>query len=392
MKMRLILLTHPSSLGSTSMPRFAGMIMRGMTSRGYEVQAWTSEQKIGSLPVGSQFVRKWLGYVDQFLIYPAKLRKLVKQQPDNTLFVVTDQALGMWVPCLAHRPHVIHCHDFLALRSALGEFPENPTGWTGKQYQRLIRKGFSCGKAFISVSGKTRDDLHRFLPYIPKISEVVHNGLNYPFRPMDIEERTSHLKKAGVELPEQGSILHISGNQWYKNPAGVMAIYRAYAASTAMPAVLWMVGSPPSEVLRALAASIPSPGKVQFISGLDNNQINAVYSQARVLLFPSLEEGFGWPVVEAMAAGCPVITTNAAPMTEIAGKSARLIPRMPFDKSRQREWASSAAKTLQEIVHMSEADREIILREGQMNAARFDAEKALDAYESIYSRAMALPQ
>jgi glycosyltransferase involved in cell wall biosynthesis len=386
--MKLILLTHPASLGSESMPRFAEMIARGMVARGHEVEAWTSQRKLSRLPIASAFIRKWLGYADQFLFYPKKLRKLVNEQPEDTLFVVTDQALGMWVPYIAYRSHVIHCHDFLALRSALGEFPENPTGWTGQQYQRLIRKGFSHGKAFISDSFKTWEDLHRFLRKIPKASEVIHIGLNYPFRPMKSAERIALLEKTGVEIPKQGFILHVGGNQWYKNRKGVLEIYRAYATSNNNPAALWMAGAPPDEALSKLAASIPAPGKVQFLSGLNNEQINAAYSHARVLLFPSLEEGFGWPIAEAMASGCPVITNNAAPMTEVAGTAAYFIPRMPTAKNEQKTWAQSSAKVLNEVVNLDENERAKVVENGRLNAERFSTDKALDAYEEIYKRAL----
>ncbi len=389
MKLRLVLLTHPPTFGTTSMPRFAGMILRGMADRGHPVEAWTSPQRIGRLPVKSAVVRKWLGYVDQFLLYPRALRQLVNKQSPDTVFVVTDQALGMWVPCLAHRPHVIHCHDFLALRSALGEFPENPTGWTGRQYQQLIRKGLSNGNVFISVSKKTREDLHRFLPSKPKISEVVYNGLNYPFRPMAVAERVSILKKSVAEVPEQGYVLHISGLQWYKNPKGVLEIYRVYAATATNPVPLWMVGAPPSQELFNLAASIPSGGKVQFLSSFSDEQINAAYSHARALLFPSLEEGFGWPIIEAMAAMCPVITTNSPPMNEIASAGARLMPRMPADSAGQKVWTEMGGKTVNEVVCMNGPERDEILNRGKLNASRFDAKTALDEYEKIYLRALA---
>lgn len=386
--MRLVLLTHPPSLGSVSMPRFAGMIQRGMKARGHEVALWTSSPLLVRRSVSSAFLRKWLGYADQFLIYPASLKQQVEAQPGDTLFVATDNALGMWVPHFAHRPHVIHCHDFLALRSAQGEFPENPTGWTGRQYQRLIRKGFSHGRAFISVSKKTLDELHHFLPVRPSISEVVHNGLNHPFRPMTLAERIPLLKKTGVELTETGFILHLGGNQWYKNRIGVLEIYRTYAARVAQPAALWLVGSPPTETLLKLAASVSHPGKVHFLSGLDDAQVNAAYAHARVLLFPSLEEGFGWPIAEAMAAGCPVITTNEAPMTEVAGTAARLIPRMPVAGMEREPWARTAAITLDEVIRLTESERAELVQLGRMNAARFDPEIALDAYEKIYRQAM----
>jgi glycosyltransferase involved in cell wall biosynthesis len=374
---------------SASMPRFAGMIRRGMMKRGNEVEIWTSPQRLGRLPIQSSSVRKWLGYADQFLLYPRELRRRVNQQSRDTLFVITDQALGIWVPHLAHRPHVIHCHDFLALRSSLGEFQENLTGWSGQQYQRLIRKGFSQGTAFISDSEKTREDLHRFLPRPPKISEMVYVGLNHPFRPMTSTEQIPLLQQTGLEIPKEGFIFHVGGNQWYKNRKGVVEIYRAYAALNSNPTTLWMAGEPPSGDLAKFAADIPK-GKIHFLLGLTNEQVNAAYSHAKALLFPSLGEGFGWPIAEAMASACPVITTNAAPMTEVAGGAARLIPRMPVnDKSKEREeWANSAAGILNEVVCLDEDNRSNLLQQGELNADRFNTETALSSYEEIYYRAL----
>ena len=439
--MKLVLLTHPPALVTVSQPRFAEMIRRGLVERGHTVELWTSASLLARRSVPSAFLRKWLGYADQFVLYPRELRRRIREQPADTVFVVTDQALGMWVPHLAHRPHVIHCHDFLALRSALGEFPEHPTGWTGRQYQRLIRKGFSQGRAFISVSQKTREELHRFLAQSPTgprtsqrgcpyLSEVVHNGLNHPFRPMELAERMPLLKKTGVAISEPGFIVHVGGNQWYKNRQGVLAVYRAYAAArffhkpgplnptfspgggegvrrtdeggrglqarnsvleNSQPPELWLIGSAPTAELRGLAAAIPAPGRVHFLSGLDNDQVNAAYAHAKALLFPSLEEGFGWPIVEAMASGCPVITTAAAPMTEVAGDAARLIPRMPAAApgGEQQAWAQNAASVVAEVVQMRGAPRADLVRRGWQNARRFDTAKTLDAYARIYQQVLA---
>lgn len=388
--MKLVLLTHPASFVTASMPRFAEMILRGMTARGHAVEVWTSKPVLVRFPIASKAVRKWLGYVDQFLIYPRQLRKRAVCQPEDTLFVFTDQALGMWVPYLAHRPHVIHCHDFLALKSTLGEYPENSTGWTGSQYQRLILKGFSRGKAFISVSQKTKDDLARFLPGQPVISEVVHNGLNHPFRSMSPTERVSRLNAAGLKIPEQGFLLHVGGNQWYKNREGVIEIYRAYAESHTRPAALWMAGEPPTEFLRGLAQSIPRPGEVQFLNGLTNEQINAAYSHALAFLFPSLDEGFGWPIAEAMASQCPVITTGLPPMTEVACGAAKLIPRMPREKTERSDWAKLAAAAVDQVVRLEGVTRKNFLSEGRLNAARFNTDIALSSYEEIYFKALKL--
>lgn len=188
--MKLVVFTHPVFLPSESMPRFATMIVEGMLARGHSVDVWTATPMFYNLPLPRRF-KKWLGYLDQFLIFPFQVKMRLKKQTSDTLFVFADQALGPWVPLVAHRPHVIHVHDFMALRSALGEFIQNPTGWSGKQYQAMIRRGFGYGENFISVSKKTESDLRRFLPDEPPRSEVVYNGLNYPFSPMSRDEMSS---------------------------------------------------------------------------------------------------------------------------------------------------------------------------------------------------------
>jgi len=179
--MQIFQFTHPDFLTSQSMPRFARMITDGMRARDHHVVEWTAKPLFYDLPFPARF-KKWLGYIDQFIVFPMQVRRRLRQLAPDTLFVFSDQALGPWVPLVANRPHVIHVHDFMALRSSLGEFAQNPTGWSGRQYQAMIRRGFGHGQAFISVSEKTRTDLHHFLPHKPRVSEVVYNGLNYSWR------------------------------------------------------------------------------------------------------------------------------------------------------------------------------------------------------------------
>ena len=126
------------------------------------------------------------------------------------------------MPLVKDFPHVIHCHDFLAQRSALDEIPENKLGWTGKTYQRFIQKGYLQGKYFISISKKTKHDLHRFLGAEPLKSEMVYNGLNQEFiRVNSNEARIWISKNTGINL-DDGYILHVGGNQFYKNRMGVL--------------------------------------------------------------------------------------------------------------------------------------------------------------------------
>ena len=383
--MRLVILTHPQFLPSESMPRFAQMISQGMHARGHSTTEWTAKPFFYKLPVPSK-LKKWLGYIDQFIVFPLQVRRRLRQLAPDTLFVFSDQALGPWVPLVAHRPHVIHVHDFMALRSSLGEVVQNPTGWSGRQYQALIQRGFGQGHAFISVSEKTRADLHRFLPRKPSASEVVYNGLNFPFRRMTKPEYSAALAAAGLAVPASGFLLHVGGNQWYKNRLGVLEVYAAYARQTQNPLPLWMVGARATAAMTALAQSVVGKGKVQFLSGFTDDQVCAAYSAARLMIFPSFAEGFGWPIAEAMACGCPVLTTDEAPMTEVGGEAAFYIPRRPDSAAGDGadDWAAKAAKRVAEILALPADVGQLRQTQGFKQAAQFDPQRTMTAYEKIY--------
>jgi glycosyltransferase involved in cell wall biosynthesis len=380
--MRIVLIGHPLSLGSQSMPRFSNMLEEGMKARGHSVEVWNPSLYLYTLPVGK--MKKWLGYIDQYLVFPLVASARIRNSPSDTLFVVTDHALGPYVPLVANKNHVIHCHDFLAQRSALGEIAENPTSLTGRKYQSFIRKGYSKGKNFISVSEKTRTDLKEFLGRQPELSEVVYNGINETFTPLPVvSSRATFGKQVGLDL-SAGYLLHVGGNQWYKNRAGIISLYDKWKVryQTALP--LLLVGEAPSaEVLDAYETSAYKHD-IHFLTKVSDKSICMAYAGAAAFLFPSLAEGFGWPIAEAMASGTLVLTTNEAPMTEVAGDAAFLIERMPMDKSLRESWATDSAAVLQNCLNLSEQDREKAIEKGFKNVARFDLEIALNEIESIY--------
>jgi len=379
--MKIVLFTHPNFLSSQSMPRFACMIQQGMQAHGHIVEVWSPEPFFYRFPLSHRF-KKWLGYLDQFIVFPQQVRERLKKLPLDTLFVFSDQALGPWVPLVVDRPHVIHVHDFMALRSSLGEFVQNPMAWSGRQYQAMIRRGFGQGKAFISVSEKTYTDLQRFLPSRPQISTVIYNGLNFPFRCMTRSDYLLTLTAAGLVVPKTGFLLHVGGNQWYKNRLGVLEIYQAYVRQEENPLPLWMVGPPPTEFMKSIAKNIMGKGQVQFLTGLTNEQVCAAYSAARLMLFPSLAEGFGWPIAEAMACGCTVLTTGEAPMIEVGGDSAFYIPRRPDNEA--GNWAIQAAKQVGEILVLPLYDKQLRKEKGFKQIAQFNTEHTMNAYEQIY--------
>lgn len=389
--MNLVLHTHPVFLGLTSQEHFVRALTEAFRRRGHTVEVRRPQACVRHW-VRAGGARKWAGYVDQYLLFPRRMRAAMRHDPPETLYVFCDQALGPWVPLAADRPHVVHCHDLLALRSALGQIPEHSTSLTGRLYQRYIRLGFRRARHFISISQHTRDDLHRHGGVRPVTSEVVYNGLNHPYRPMASEEVRQRLLRAGLPADGPRCVLHVGGGQWYKNSVGVVLLYASYARTAVragdVPLPLWMVSPPPDPALQAALSTVPEAGSVRFFSGLDNDTLEALYSHAELLLFPSLAEGFGWPIVEALACGCPVITTRAAPMTEVGGDAAVYLPRLePTDDATL--WAQAGAQAVIDVLRRPPAVREHRAAMGRAWAGRFAADLAIEGYLSIYQRVLA---
>jgi len=384
--MRLVLLCHPGFMPSRSMPRFAHMLKTCYEAQGHVVEVWSPQAKLfNCVPAGP--LSKWAGYLDQYVLFPFSMRKHLRRAPKETLFVFCDQALGPWVPLVKDRHHVVHVHDLLALRSAMGDVPENPTSITGRIYQRYIRQGYRRARHFISVSKKTRDDLHRFGGVSASLSEVVYNGMNYPFAPLQRAESLQILRDANLPMPipEAGLVLNVGGGQWYKNLPGVVAIYAQYAARVPEPLPLWCVSPEPNSAVRLALARVPTRGQVVFVDSLDGVALQAMYSLAHALLFPSLAEGFGWPLIEAQACACPVITTNEPPMNEVAGPAACYLPRLKSPADLEA-WARQGARCLEQLLSESPQQQALRREAGLEWVKRFDAQKTIAEYLAIYQR------
>jgi glycosyltransferase involved in cell wall biosynthesis len=381
--MNIILFTHPTFLGSQSMPRYATMLKEGMVNRGHTVQIWTAKARFYRLPFTGS-LKKWLGYIDQYALFPLEVKWKLIKCPKDTLFVFADQALGPWVPLVSDRPHVVHCHDFLALKSALGTVPENPTSSTGKIYQNFIRKGFSKGKNFISISKNTQENLHVLHQGEIAISDVCYNGLNRHFESLDSELSRTILGNHLQQDLSKGYVLHVGGNQYYKNRKGVIAIYSAWRSSSELNLPLLLVGAAPSAELEKVFQKALYKSDIHFVKGLSDDFINTAYSGASCLLFPSLDEGFGWPIAEAMACGCPVITTDVAPMTEVAGQAGFLISRRPMSPELANEWAFEGAQKLSKVMELTVKDKQSIINEGFNQVKKFNAATSLYKIEQFY--------
>jgi glycosyltransferase involved in cell wall biosynthesis len=145
-----------------------------------------------------------------------------------------------------------------------------------------------------------------------------------------------------------------------------------------------MIGEQPVDSLVKLQQSHPYSADIHWLSHVDDTDVRLAYSGATVLLFPSLGEGFGWPIAEALASGAPVMTTDQAPMSEVAGDAGFFIPRRPANDETAETWATFAAGKLDAIVNFSKDERKKVVEKGLAQASQFDTKIALDKIEKIY--------
>ncbi|MGM8363553.1 glycosyltransferase [Flavobacterium sp. ARAG 55.4] len=385
--MKIILFTHPDFLAHQSMPRFARMISEGMVQKGHEVIVWSPKAFFFKLALRKPFLQKWLGYLDQYIVFPLITKLKVVGCTSDTLFVFADNALGPWIPLVHKRKHVVHCHDFLAQQSAYGSLAENKIGITGRYYQKFIHWGYSKAENFISISIKTQTDLHSFLTKSPKFSKVVYNGLNQKIEPAKNKAVIRQLltAKFGIDL-SQGYILHVGGNAFYKNKLGVLEIYDQWAQEYNTQVPLVLVGESPSPELVVFKEKSKFSKSIYFITNIDDFQLQHFYQGATVMLFPSLYEGFGWPIVEAMAAGTPVITTDENPMKEVAGNAGFYIPKKVFQAEEFIQWKAIAARELEKVMQLTPEQNRLAIEKSILRSKEFSSQGFVNAIEKIYKQ------
>jgi glycosyltransferase involved in cell wall biosynthesis len=186
------------------------------------------------------------------------------------------------------------------------------------------RRAIARADHVICISENTRQDLLRLEPEVdPAKVSVIHLGQS--LRAM---EATSDGPEAGGEAPAY--LLFVGDRRGYKNFSALM---QAYARSPRLRASVRLVafGGPPfgESELAALRHEGLSPRDVVHASGGDAELLR-LYTGATALVYPSLYEGFGIPVLEAMTVGCPVIAASTSSIPEVAGDAAELFdPAVP---------------------------------------------------------------
>ena len=183
-------------------------------------------------------------------------------------------------------------------------------------YRKLIRKA----DLFHTVSHFSADRLGHFFPAIRSRLRVVHNAVTRHFFEPVTALGSSYLRETGLE--NRRFVLVPGGLHFRKNAELVLAGWPLLRSLYPDLTLAVVNHSHPAYVDRVKSLG----GNFHMLGFVSDDALRALYGAAQVVWFPSRYEGFGLPVVEAMACGAPVVTSNASSLPEIAGNAALLAP------------------------------------------------------------------
>jgi glycosyltransferase involved in cell wall biosynthesis len=178
-----------------------------------------------------------------------------------------------------------------------------------KNIIRAKRRLFAKADAIICVSESSREDLLRFYDVDRSKTRVIHHGLSR------LPRSSATQASLSAQVPA-GYLLFVGSRAPYKNFNNLLRAFRATGLHKSMP-LLAVGGGPLTTGERALAEELEVARSLVVLPQLTDELLGEAYAAARLLVYPSWCEGFGFPPLEAMAAGCPALISNTSSLPEV---------------------------------------------------------------------------
>ncbi|MFY8096147.1 MAG: glycosyltransferase family 4 protein [Niveispirillum sp.] len=216
-------------------------------------------------------------------------------------------------------PTVVTVHD-LSTMFYPEAHPPTRVRRVGLMLDEAVRRGFHI----LTDATATRHDIITTLGVAPDRVSVAPLGVGHPFGPTTAMERRDALATYG--LHDGGYCLSVATTEPRKNLSRLIDAYAALPLDLrrAYPLILaGAAGWRNAGLLRKIAA-MEREGWGRQLGFVPQGHLPALYGGARLFVYPSIYEGFGLPVIEAMACGAPVVTSNASTLPEVAGGAALL--------------------------------------------------------------------
>jgi glycosyltransferase involved in cell wall biosynthesis len=260
--------------------------------------------------------------------------------------------LNQRLPKMRFRRTVSTFHDLFVLTGDYSS-PEFRRRFAGQ-----ARQAAGESDAIIAVSEFTARQVEELLGVERARIHVVHHGLNW--------------LGTGDPMPRENIVLNVGAIQRRKNIARLVEAFERTPRGWNL-VLAGSAGYGADEIVARIESS-PRRGDIQVLGYVSAAELARWYARARIFAFPSLDEGFGMPVLEAMAAGVPVVAANRAGLPEVCGGAALLVDPEDVD----------AIATALEQLMRDEALAAALVERGVRRAAQFSWQKAAEQTWEVY--------
>ncbi|HRX12315.1 MAG TPA: glycosyltransferase family 1 protein [Draconibacterium sp.] len=260
-------------------------------------------------------------------------------------------------------PSVVTIHDLIFIR-----FPEFYKTIDRNIYFSKVKYACSSAQKIIAISEQTRDDIIRFFHVDSNKIEVVYQSVS----PVFFERVNSENLRSKYNLKKQ-FILSVGTHEPRKNQLSLLKAIKAEKLDIQVV----FVGKHTSytKKLNRFISENKMDGQVNFLNGISENDLAGLYRLATLSVYISFFEGFGLPVIESMASGCPVITSNVSCLPETAGRAAVLCA--PND-------INELGRQIKSILE-NETIRNVLVEKGLERAKIFHPEHFSNKMISLYN-------
>ncbi len=346
---------------------------------------------------------------EQYVLYVDDMRaaEFVPHDPRFTVKRLGPKSYPLWeqvgLPLAIARGHldVLHCPAntapiflprsvklALTVHDVMYALPESVLPQSSSLYQRLgrmyyrlfARQAIKRAAWVMTVSENSRRDLERVFHLSPQRVHVVYEAGNSMCRRFEDQSPVREVKQ---RYSVQGRYVFALGAlDPRKNTLRVIQSFAILRRMTDLPIQLVVAGLAENakEQFRAVVSTMGLQNQVILLGFVPEGELAALYNGADVFVYPSLYEGFGMPVLEAMACGTPVVTSAVGSIPEVAGNAALLI-----DPHQPEEIAHAILNVISNV-----SRRERMIENGLAQAQRFSWAKAAQQVLDVYRECVAL--
>lgn len=312
-------------------------------------------------------------YYERYWRYPRTLKNL-----DADIFHVIDQSdgyLSYWLKRYK-KPNVVTCHDLINLIKpdtfqGRAKFPLiSITAW------KLAIQGMREANHILAVSSHTKKDAVEHLAIAPHNITVVPNAVDAIFHPLLPDDIDEFRRRRGI-AKDTLCLLNVGSNNARKN---ILTILKTLAVlnTQGLPVMFWKVGADFNAEQKHFIKIHHLESCIAYLGHPDEATLVKIYNAADVLLAPSLYEGFGLTVLEAMACGAAVVAANATSIPEVAGDAAILTAPLDVD---------AIVKAIQQLYDHPRY-REQLVQRGLERVKQFTWEKTAAHVANVYEQVL----